>query len=227
MNQFGRVDPNALSQPSRAGPRAGVGALHLGAAVGLAGLLWLLVASGGDPPAAPRPSRASALAPRENPAPATAPISHAADPPAVAVSGTPRDVGYAVIATLQQSSAYDRAADYALTEAVEIRRDLLIAAFNPWGQAAPSDALAAARRIADPVSRQIALQSVFSGWAQRDPRQLAEAALQFPATLDADSALTKALRAWMHADPWTAGDWILSHQRAVAVAEAMFYHDRR
>ena len=138
-----------------------------------------------------------------------------------------REFSYRLITGLQKAGAYVMAADYALTSAPKLRRDLIIAAFHEWGRNQPDQACAAAIRVQDPEARQTAFQSVLSGWSRTDPEGMAEAALAFPEGEEKKAALTKALRAWMHKDPEIAGDWILAHEAAIPVADEFFRKDQR
>lgn len=154
-------------------------------------------------------------------------ITHKSPSPAVISESDCRDTGLRHIATLQQTGNYRSAADLATTSAQEYRRDFTIAAFHEWGRTQPEQAIASAIRIDDSVTREFAIQSVFSGWARSDPEGMAEAALAFPDGSAKKIALTKAMRAWMIKDPILAGDWIVNHSAAIAVADEMFTKDRR
>jgi hypothetical protein len=138
-----------------------------------------------------------------------------------------RQRGYDAIKALQDGGQFAEAAGFALRGGEEFRRDWLIAAYFAWAAHEPSSALDAAIKITVPTEREIALQSVWSGWANADPASMAETALRFPEGAEQAAALTKALRAWMQRDPDAAGDWILAHERAIAVAENLFRADRR
>jgi hypothetical protein len=138
-----------------------------------------------------------------------------------------RDYGYGLIFGLNRRGEFALASDYAAAAPEAVRRDLVIAAYHDWGRRQPEQAMLAATRVADPAARQFALQSVLSGWARSHPEELAETALAFPEGDEKSAALTKALRAWMIKDPGQAGDWILTHQAAVPVAENLFARDER
>lgn len=140
---------------------------------------------------------------------------------------TARDCGYGLIFGLNRRGEFSFSSDYATAAPVAVRRDLVIAAYHDWGLRQPEQAMLAATRVADPAARQFALQSVLSGWARSHPEELAETALAFPEGDEKSAALTKALRAWMIKDPGQAGDWILTHQAAVPVAENLFARDER
>jgi hypothetical protein len=138
-----------------------------------------------------------------------------------------RDQGYAVIAKFQSSGDFERAAEYAVAETGEYRRDFLIAAFHEWGRQKPEQAFTSALQVADATARETAMQSALSGWARTDPKSLAELAVDRPDGPEKTAALTKALREWVHQDPWTAGDWIAAHESTIPVVEKMFRDERR
>lgn len=139
-----------------------------------------------------------------------------------------RDGGYRTIAELQQQGRFADATAFALGAPAAWRRDAVIAAFHDWARQQSEAAFAAAAHLADPATRDLAVEAVLSGWSGHDPAGLAAQALEFPAGPLRETALTKALRAWMHADPWAAGDWIMSHgPHVIAIAETMFRADER
>jgi hypothetical protein len=140
---------------------------------------------------------------------------------------TARDCGYGLIFGLNRRGEFSFSSDYATAAPVAVRRDLVIAAYHDWGRRQPEQAFLSATRVTDPTARQFALQSVLSGWARSHPEELAETALTFPEGDEKSAALTKALRAWMIKDPGQAGDWILTHQAAVPIAENFFARDER
>lgn len=142
-------------------------------------------------------------------------------------AATARESGYALIFGLNRRGDFIASAGYATAAPEGMRRDLVIAAYHDWGRREPEQALLSATHVADATVRQFALQSVLSGWARSHPEELAEAALTFPEGAEKSAALTKALRAWMIKDPWQAGDWILTHQVAMPVAENFFARDER
>src|ERR1051325_2547936 len=72
-----------------------------------------------------------------------------------------RDEGYQHIAALQAAGDFRRAADFATAEAAEFRRDWTIAAYFEWGCRQPEFAFVSASRIAEPTSRETAIQAVF------------------------------------------------------------------
>lgn len=138
-----------------------------------------------------------------------------------------RAVGYAFISALQQAGEFDRAANYAITDASAFRRDLLIASYHEWGRQQPDLAVSSALRVSDAATRQIVLESALSGWAHTDAEGLAGFALNLPDGPEKSAALTKAMRAWLNEDPWKAGDWIAAHETSQPIVEKMFRDDRR
>ncbi|MFT3783941.1 MAG: hypothetical protein QM790_18170 [Nibricoccus sp.] len=131
------------------------------------------------------------------------------------------------IESLVANGDFATAAQLAVAAPLDQRRDFTIVVYHEWGRRAPEQAIASAIHIQDAYARDFAVHSVLSGWAHTEPETMAEAALVFPEGEEQKAALTKALRAWMVKDPEVAGEWIMSHPKAIAVADDMFRRDRR
>lgn len=113
-----------------------------------------------------------------------------------------------LIAALNRTGAFDRAAAVAAESPEEYRTDLLNAAYAGWGAIAPLEALSTIGQLTDPATKALAFDATVSRWAQHDPKAVIAYALEIQPGHEKTFALSVALRAWAETDLVAAAAWM-------------------